>query len=301
MARSGEKATPARAAAGKKAAVTKVTPKSAAAKKAAATRATPKRAPATKATPKQASATKAAAKKPALAKKATTAKKATATKATAPKTTATKAATKTATKATAKRTATRKATAKATEKATPKATQPRKAVAKKAARKTAPTKQAATTAKSVAGSAPEPTAGAGGTVGPGGTAPEALAVRADESPWTAEELEAVRAELMEEAERLRAEIQVAESELQVLLRDYGEGAGEDQADAGTKTFERAQEMSLANNSRDMLLQAERALARIADGSYGICESCGNPIGKARLQAFPRATLCVTCKQREERR
>jgi DnaK suppressor protein len=60
-------------------------------------------------------------------------------------------------------------------------------------------------------------------------------------------------------------------------------------------------MSLANNSRDMLLQAERALSRIADGSYGVCESCGNPIGKARLQAFPRATLCVTCKQREERR
>jgi DnaK suppressor protein len=51
----------------------------------------------------------------------------------------------------------------------------------------------------------------------------------------------------------------------------------------------------------MLLQAERALARIEDGTYGICESCGNPIGKARLQAFPRATLCVTCKQREERR
>ena len=37
------------------------------------------------------------------------------------------------------------------------------------------------------------------------------------------------------------------------------------------------------------------------GNYGICESCGQPIGKGRLQVFPRATLCVTCKQREERR
>jgi RNA polymerase-binding transcription factor DksA len=60
-------------------------------------------------------------------------------------------------------------------------------------------------------------------------------------------------------------------------------------------------MSLANNARDMLAQAEHALVRLDDGSYGICESCGNPIGKLRLQAFPRATLCVTCKQREERR
>ena len=86
-----------------------------------------------------------------------------------------------------------------------------------------------------------------------------------------------------------------------MLRDSGDGAGDDQADAGTKTFEREHEMSLANNSREMLAQAKRALRRIEDGTYGICESCGNPIGKARLQAFPRATLCVSCKQKEERR
>ena len=60
-------------------------------------------------------------------------------------------------------------------------------------------------------------------------------------------------------------------------------------------------MSLANNSRELICQIERALARIEDGTYGGCENCGNPIGKARLQAFPRATLCVACKQREERR
>jgi RNA polymerase-binding protein DksA len=128
-----------------------------------------------------------------------------------------------------------------------------------------------------------------------------LPVREGESPWTPEEVEEVRAELAADAARLRAEVQVAETDLQVLLRDYGEGAGEDQADIGSKTFEREHEMSLANNSRDLLLQTERALARIRNGTYGLCESCGNPIGKARLQAFPRATLCVACKQREERR
>jgi len=86
-----------------------------------------------------------------------------------------------------------------------------------------------------------------------------------------------------------------------LQRDSGEGSGDDQADAGTKTFEREHEMSLVANSRDLLSQVERALQRLDNGSYGICENCGNPIGKARLQAFPRATLCVSCKQREERR
>ena len=58
---------------------------------------------------------------------------------------------------------------------------------------------------------------------------------------------------------------------------------------------------MANNAREMLAQIERALERIDDGTYGVCESCGNPIGKMRLQAFPRATLCMACKQREERR
>jgi DnaK suppressor protein len=60
-------------------------------------------------------------------------------------------------------------------------------------------------------------------------------------------------------------------------------------------------MSIAANARDMLVQSERALARIAAGTYGVCESCGESIGKARLQVFPRATLCMSCKQKQERR
>jgi DnaK suppressor protein len=48
-------------------------------------------------------------------------------------------------------------------------------------------------------------------------------------------------------------------------------------------------------------QSEHALERILDGSYGVCENCGNPIGKNRLLVFPRATLCVPCKSKQERR
>jgi len=176
------------------------------------------------------------------------------------------------------------------------------------AKKAAPARPAAPPAKTAAPAAKKPAPAAKKVAPPVKKAappvtrpPGRLAVRADERPWTATELAAVRAELQHEVSRLRAEIAEAEQDLADLLRDSGEGAGDDQADAGTKTFEREHEMSLANNSRDMLLQAERALQRIADGSYGVCEVCGNPIGKARLQAFPRATLCLSCKQLEERR
>ena len=127
-----------------------------------------------------------------------------------------------------------------------------------------------------------------------------LVVREDETPWTAAELKEVRGALNAEAARLEEELASTEAGLADLIRDSGDGAGDDQADAGSKTFEREHEMSLANNARDMLLQVQHALARIADGSYGQCESCGKPIGKYRLQAFPRASLCLVCKQAEER-
>ena len=131
--------------------------------------------------------------------------------------------------------------------------------------------------------------------------PRALAVKADESPWTAAELGEVRGELNADRDRLRSELNLAEHELHDLMRDAGDGAGNDQADVGSKTFERDHEMSLARNARDMLMQTEKALSRIEDGTYGVCEQCGEPIGKMRLMAFPRATLCLSCKQREERR
>lgn len=128
-----------------------------------------------------------------------------------------------------------------------------------------------------------------------------LAVREDESPWTEAELSEVRAELEADVARLRSELDEAEHDLVELMRDSGDGAGDDQADAGATTSERRMELSLANNARDLLEQSTHALERMEDGSYGICESCGNPIGKARLSAFPRATLCMACKQRQERR
>jgi DnaK suppressor protein len=128
-----------------------------------------------------------------------------------------------------------------------------------------------------------------------------LTVGAGESPWTTEEMDDLRGELERDAVHLQEEIRDAQQEIVGLLRDGGDGAGNDQADVGSTTLERDHEMSLAKNARDMLDQIERALSRIEDGTYGGCESCGKAIGKGRLQAFPRATLCVSCKEREERR
>ncbi|MCD9197560.1 TraR/DksA family transcriptional regulator [Aeromicrobium wangtongii] len=128
-----------------------------------------------------------------------------------------------------------------------------------------------------------------------------LAVRPDETPWTAAETEEVRAELEQDLARLRVELDQSARELQSMLRDGVDGAGNDQADVGSKGLERDAEMSLAANQRELLLQTEKALERLDKGTYGQCELCGEPIGKNRLMAFPRATLCMTCKQREERR
>ena len=198
-----------------------------------------------------------------------------------------------ATKKTAKKTARKASAKKAPAKKAVKKAPAKKAPAKKAPAKKAPAEKAAK--KAPAKKAPAKKA-----------AKKVVAkkkrpvVREDESPWTNAELADVKTELHSERKRLLEEIASAEEGLADLIRDSGDGAGDDQADAGSKTFEREHEMSLANNARDMLEQVDHALARIDDGSYGVCENCGKPIGKYRLQAFPRATLCRACKEAEER-
>ena len=149
---------------------------------------------------------------------------------------------------------------------------------------------------------PVPKARASAAAGPGEPAePGELAVRRGEEPWSPEEVEHARTGLRGEAVRLRNEISSSEAAITGLMRDSGDGAGDDQVDTGTKNITREHEMALNANAREMLEQTDRALERIDAGTYGLCESCGNPIGKARMQAFPRATLCVECKQKQERR
>ncbi|MEU5216115.1 TraR/DksA C4-type zinc finger protein [Streptomyces sp. NPDC020807] len=226
------------------------------------------------------SADPAAAEKPAAGK--ATAKKATARKATAVKSAA-------ATEAPAEKTAARKTAARKT------------AAKKTSAGKTAVAKKQ-TGARTVAA---KKTAGGVTTAEDEAAVPPArtgeLAVRPGEDPWTPEEVEEARTELQTEVLRLRSELAHSQEELTGLMRDSGDGAGDDQADTGTKNITREHELALAANAREMLEQTEHALERLDAGTYGLCEVCGKPIGKARMQAFPRATLCVEDKQRQERR
>jgi RNA polymerase-binding protein DksA len=241
---------------------------------------------------KKAVAKKAAPAKKAIAKKAAPAKKAVAKKAAPAK------------KAVAKKAApAKKAVAKKAPPAT-RAAPAKKAVAKKAppakkavAKKTAPPAKApAKRAAKVATPAPTAKKARKGAVNPAN-----LPVLPGERPWTKAEVDEVISDLNDDRARVVRTLAAQEEDLAGLMRDAGDGAGHDQADMGATSFERDQELTLLNNEREKLAQIDRALARIADGTYGICESCGNPIGKGRSMAFPRATLCLTCKQREERR
>ncbi|MFC7595096.1 TraR/DksA family transcriptional regulator [Terrabacter sp. GCM10028922] len=244
---------------------------------------------------KKTTAVKKAAKKTTAVKQATPAKKAPAKKAPAKKAPAKKAPAKSSAKKTASPTTTsKKTTSKKTTTVSPRT--------KKAAVTTSSTAGARASAKKAA----TKTAAASGsrrataTKTSAGTIAGRLKVKDDESPWSEEEIGEVREVLLEEIEQHRVELKLAEDELDDLLRASGDGSGDDQADAGAKTAEREHEISVAANARASLRQAEHALEQLDAGTYGICENCGNPIGKLRLQARPRATLCMTCQEKQDR-
>ncbi|SCF10078.1 transcriptional regulator, TraR/DksA family [Micromonospora haikouensis] len=112
----------------------------------------------------------------------------------------------------------------------------------------------------------------------------------------------IRASLRARYEELSAEYEQAVLQSQVLrLVEVGDTAGDDQADSGTKTAERDTAQSLLRTILDRRAQFERAMGRLDEGTYGFCEGCSAPIPVERLEIFPSATACVTCKQSRERR
>ena len=71
-------------------------------------------------------------------------------------------------------------------------------------------------------------------------------------------------------------------------------------DIATATFDREMASSLEENSAHVLTEIDAALARIDEGTYGICQRCDKPIGRERLEALPWATLCIDDKRKQER-
>ena len=119
---------------------------------------------------------------------------------------------------------------------------------------------------------------------------------------TTEEVEQIRAILRGRFDDANSEYEDALAENHKLrLVEIGDAAGDDQADSGSKTAERDAATSLLRTLLDRRTQAEHAMARLDDGTYGNCEGCSNPIPWERLEVFPSATTCVNCKQNRERR
>jgi len=128
-----------------------------------------------------------------------------------------------------------------------------------------------------------------------------LPVRDGDEPWTADEISEIVDTLESDGQRMGTALAKAENDLADLMKQGNDGAGMDTIDVGSSQFERDQEISVTRNARAVYDQSKLALQLLDGGTWGTCESCGEPIGKARLQAFPRATMCVKCKQRQERR
>lgn len=72
------------------------------------------------------------------------------------------------------------------------------------------------------------------------------------------------------------------------------------ADVGSEVFEREKDLSIAERFDSELEEIEAALGKIEDGTYGTCEVCNKPIGRARLEAIPHARFCVDDQATAER-
>ena len=82
--------------------------------------------------------------------------------------------------------------------------------------------------------------------------------------------------------------------------EIAERAGPDFVDQAAYDTDRELELRTRDRERKLLKKIDEALARIEDGSYGYCAETGQPIGLARLEARPVATLCIAAQERHER-
>ena len=69
----------------------------------------------------------------------------------------------------------------------------------------------------------------------------------------------------------------------------------------TESLEFEKRLALEKQLREQLSSIEHALQKLEDGTYGLCDSCGQPIAENRLKALPAASLCVECKAKNAKR
>ena len=110
--------------------------------------------------------------------------------------------------------------------------------------------------------------------------------------------------LEEERQRVVDAISYLHEETPGSLADETEeitGAGDNHiGETATATLDREIDYSLEENSEQVLRSIDGALQRIANGTFGICETCGQRISEERLEAIPYATQCIDCRRKGER-
>ena len=127
---------------------------------------------------------------------------------------------------------------------------------------------------------------------------------ATKTVYTKKELEDLKERLVAEMSELQTQLTTNEETSFATSQSDLSGEvsfDEENADAGSFTFERERDLSIENNVRDLLGKIDRALARMADGTFGICTRCGKPIEKARVKALPYVDLCIKDAQAQSRR
>ena len=143
-----------------------------------------------------------------------------------------------------------------------------------------------------AGSTTELTARADRPIGPGsgpivsGTGALAFSLMAEQTTPSDP-----RASL--EAERVHLRSQLGELDVDSESNDFDENF----ADSAQVAAEQGENRALAGSLREQLDDVDRALAKLDDGTYGLCENCGQPISEARLEAMPATRYCITCAGR----
>ncbi|MGE5178947.1 MAG: TraR/DksA family transcriptional regulator [Bacteroidota bacterium] len=109
--------------------------------------------------------------------------------------------------------------------------------------------------------------------------------------------------LLEERKKLLGQLGYLEKTLNQTQRD---SAGDlsaysfHMADMGTDAMEREKTFLFASAEGRLLYNVDQALRRLYRNEYGICQSCGKEIAKARLDAIPHASLCVACQEKQEK-
>ncbi len=125
-----------------------------------------------------------------------------------------------------------------------------------------------------------------------------------ETKLTKKELGDLRVRLEEERTQLDTQLtSIVEDSFAIAQSELASDVGldDESTDAGTATSEREKDLSIENNVRDLLQKIERALKRMDDGSYGVCDICGKNIEKARVKALPYVDLCIKDAQAQSRR